>query len=170
MKALSLRQPWAWAILHAGKRVENRVWNTHYRGAFLIHASAGCTRAEYRSAAEWMASRGLARLDGFELGAMEEIALRVIDVDLATLPLIPPLDELPRGCIVGRASIVDVLPPAIATGKPRRPWHMAEQYGFVLEDVRELEQRPLSGNRRWFNVPDALGSVTMNGMQPMAGP
>lgn len=24
MKAISIRQPWAWAILHAGKRVENR--------------------------------------------------------------------------------------------------------------------------------------------------
>jgi hypothetical protein len=26
MKLLSLRRPWPWAIFHAGKRVENRVW------------------------------------------------------------------------------------------------------------------------------------------------
>ena len=40
MKALSIRQPWAWAILHAGKRVENRDWQgCHYRGPLLIHAS-----------------------------------------------------------------------------------------------------------------------------------
>lgn len=26
MLALSIRQPWAWAILHAGKDVENRTW------------------------------------------------------------------------------------------------------------------------------------------------
>jgi hypothetical protein len=39
MKALSIHQPWAWAILHAGKRVENRTWQTHYRGPLLIHAS-----------------------------------------------------------------------------------------------------------------------------------
>lgn len=26
MRALTIRQPWAWAILHAGKRLENRSW------------------------------------------------------------------------------------------------------------------------------------------------
>lgn len=26
MKALTIRQPWAWAIFHAGKDIENRVW------------------------------------------------------------------------------------------------------------------------------------------------
>lgn len=32
MKALSIRQPWAWLILHAGKDIENRVWQTRFRG------------------------------------------------------------------------------------------------------------------------------------------
>ena len=41
MKALSIRQPWAWAILHAGKNVENRTWHTSYRGPLLIHAGKG---------------------------------------------------------------------------------------------------------------------------------
>jgi hypothetical protein len=36
--ALSIRQPWAWAILYAGKRVENRTWQTAYRGPLFIHA------------------------------------------------------------------------------------------------------------------------------------
>lgn len=36
--ALSIRQPWAWAILN-GKSVENRTWKTNFRGPFLIHAS-----------------------------------------------------------------------------------------------------------------------------------
>ena len=39
MKCLSLRQPWAWAVVHAGKSVENRRWNTNFRGEFLIHAA-----------------------------------------------------------------------------------------------------------------------------------
>ena len=26
MRALTLKQPWAWAVAHAGKRVENRTW------------------------------------------------------------------------------------------------------------------------------------------------
>lgn len=36
MKALSIQQPWAWAILH-GKPVENRTWPTRFTGQFLIH-------------------------------------------------------------------------------------------------------------------------------------
>lgn len=34
-----MRQPWAWAIIHAGKDVENRTWRTGYRGPLLIHAA-----------------------------------------------------------------------------------------------------------------------------------
>jgi ASCH domain len=37
--ALSIRQPWAWLILHAGKDIENRTWPTRFRGPVLIHAS-----------------------------------------------------------------------------------------------------------------------------------
>lgn len=37
--ALSIRQPWAWAILHAGKDIENRTWPTRFRGRILIHAA-----------------------------------------------------------------------------------------------------------------------------------
>lgn len=38
MKALSINQPWAWAILHGGKDIENRDWSTKYRGDVLVHA------------------------------------------------------------------------------------------------------------------------------------
>jgi len=37
MKALSIQQPWGWAIINAGKDIENRDWNTKRRGPFLIH-------------------------------------------------------------------------------------------------------------------------------------
>jgi hypothetical protein len=39
MKALSIRQPWAWLITNGHKDIENRSWNTHFRGVFLVHAS-----------------------------------------------------------------------------------------------------------------------------------
>lgn len=35
--ALSIRQPWAWLIVNGYKTVENRTWNTHFRGEFYIH-------------------------------------------------------------------------------------------------------------------------------------
>jgi hypothetical protein len=46
MKALSVQQPWAWAIIHAGKCIENRDWRTHHRGWIAIHASATVRKGE----------------------------------------------------------------------------------------------------------------------------
>ncbi len=39
MKALSIRQPWAWLIVSGHKDVENRSWPTSFRGTFLVHAA-----------------------------------------------------------------------------------------------------------------------------------
>ena len=52
MKAISIRQPWAWLILNARKDVESRDWiyPCRHRGPLLIHASKTCTRREYESA------------------------------------------------------------------------------------------------------------------------
>lgn len=38
MRALTVRQPWAWAIVHGGKDVENRSQAWSYRGPLAIHA------------------------------------------------------------------------------------------------------------------------------------
>jgi len=38
MKALTICQPYAELILRGSKPVENRVWQTNYRGPLLIHA------------------------------------------------------------------------------------------------------------------------------------
>jgi len=41
LKTLSITQPWADLILAGHKTVENRRWNTPYRGPLLIHAPQG---------------------------------------------------------------------------------------------------------------------------------
>jgi hypothetical protein len=41
MKALSLTQPWASAIMLGIKSIETRSWKTPHRGRIAIHASAG---------------------------------------------------------------------------------------------------------------------------------
>lgn len=38
MKAISVIQPWSWAIVQGYKPVENRNWSTNFRGEVLIHA------------------------------------------------------------------------------------------------------------------------------------
>lgn len=40
MKALTVQQPWAWAIVHGGKDVENRTQAWSHRGTFAVHAGA----------------------------------------------------------------------------------------------------------------------------------
>ncbi|MBX8557052.1 ASCH domain-containing protein [Pseudomonas cichorii] len=83
MKALTIRQPWAWLIVHAGKNVENRSWRSHYRGRFLVHAAKGMTRREYEEAKEWSSA----------CGAIE----------------IPAFGRLERGGVIGSVELVDVL-------------------------------------------------------------
>jgi hypothetical protein len=45
-RALSIRQPWAYAILNLGKDVENRPMRTHRRGRIWIQASLTVERDE----------------------------------------------------------------------------------------------------------------------------
>lgn len=149
MKALSLRQPWAWAVLNAGKRIENRVWGSDFRGPFLIHAAKACGKQEYEDAA----------------GAIEDASNPAV--------IVPPLEQLARGGIVGRARIVGVLPPrrpdqrdafdpdlaaaraqGLALDVDACRWHFPEQ--FVLVDVEPLPFIPLRGMLGFFDVPDAV--------------
>lgn len=81
MKALSIRQPWAWLIIHGGKDVENRTWHTKLRGRFLVHAAQGMTRQEYTDAAAF--------------------------ADLECSVKIPSFNELQRGGIIGSVELVD---------------------------------------------------------------
>jgi len=48
MKALSIRQPWAWLIIKGEKPIENRSWVSNHRGPLLIHASQEFDKAGYQ--------------------------------------------------------------------------------------------------------------------------
>jgi hypothetical protein len=82
MKAITLRQPWAWAIINAGKDIENRNWKTHFRGRVAIHAAVGMMRDEYEKAYRYM----------------RNINRRI---------KIPAYEDLERGAVIGTVEIVD---------------------------------------------------------------
>lgn len=82
MKALSIRQPWAWLIVNGYKDIENRDWWTGFRGPILIHAGKGMTRDEY------------------------EDCLFTAEANGVTLPA---FNELERGGVVGQAIITNCL-------------------------------------------------------------
>ena len=138
MKALSIRQPWAWLILHAGKDIENRSWNSHFRGPFLIHAAAGMTRKEYDNAVQFWRVLGSWREAGCKL---------VPDVS------IPPFEELPRGGIVGVSFVVD------CRDHWFDPWFTGE-YGFFLDQkkTRPLDFLPMKGMLGFFETGKDLRS------------
>ena len=52
MKALSIRQPWAYLIVSGRKDIENRSWRTHFRGKFLVHAGKKLDQEAYDSLIE----------------------------------------------------------------------------------------------------------------------
>ncbi|MBO0142302.1 hypothetical protein JZX87_14135 [Agrobacterium sp. Ap1] len=121
--ALSIRQPWAWAILHAGKPVENRDWRPanpglKFRGRVCIHASAGMTRDEYSDARRFI----------WSLGVNE----------------VPMLAELQRGGIVGVTTIVDVVSDLDS------PWFFGPK-GLVLQDSEAVDFIPAKGALGFFD-------------------
>lgn len=50
MKALTVREPWGFALIEGGKNVENRTWTTAYRGPLAIHTAARIDDAYIRDA------------------------------------------------------------------------------------------------------------------------
>lgn len=53
MKALTIQQPWAWAVANGIKLIENRNWKTNYRGPLLIHAGKSRSRIVWHSPSDY---------------------------------------------------------------------------------------------------------------------
>ncbi len=160
MKILSLRQPWAHAVLYFGKTLENRRWSTRFRGEFLIHAAKGMTVAEYEDAEDFIVDTLWGDLDGATMYARRE----AYAADFRS--------RGHRGGIVGVARLVDVISPCVLPSDAcvsgtlfecDHKWHMPEQYAFVLEGIRPLPFVPYKGELGFFNVPDDVARKAMGG-------
>jgi hypothetical protein len=57
VRALTVQQPWAWAIVHGGKDIENRTQAWTYRGPLAIHAGNRWSDRGGRSGLVWDALR-----------------------------------------------------------------------------------------------------------------
>lgn len=119
--ALSIRQPWAAAIVHLGKDVENRDWPTRLRGPIAIHASKTLSQDDINAFHETVRDR----------------------IDLAGRPSLY-FPEEPRGGIVGMAEIVDCVEASSS------PWFFG-RYGFVLRDARPVDFIPVKGALGFFD-------------------
>jgi hypothetical protein len=161
VKAITVQQPWAWAIVYGYKPVENRTQMVKYRGPLAIHAGARWSQrgAEFeplqRAYAEWL---GFTHWDGPYGGHL-------------ILPIDPAEDErdrelFPFGAVIGVVDLVDCHPEAGCCA----PWgehvsdpataHRLAHHGriahlvhLVLEDPRPLgEPVPMQGHQGLWNA------------------
>jgi hypothetical protein len=121
MRALTIQQPWAWAIASGQKPVENRTWRTSYLGRIAIHAGRDTHRLSIMRRLIAQGRDGCAgawRRSGLELPAESELPFGAI-VATAVLVACERVEELPA----------ELRGHAFAEG----PWC------WRLEDVRPLE-------------------------------
>lgn len=134
--ALSINQPWAWLIAAGYKDIENRNWNTDFRGEFAIHAGLKVDRDAIETMLE-----GRHPVTGQELDAGLHAALVA---ELAAK------GELDRGGIVGAVSLHGVI--TQRTGGAEKPWFVG-RYGFMLRNGRQVDLVPCTGVLGFFK-PD----------------
>jgi len=131
VKALSIKQPWLWAITHLDKRIENRTWKPPEAiigRQIALHASKADDRAGYAAIRE---------ISGVEA---------------------PP--DLPRGAIIATARVVGFYDEISGfSGDPvavKDKWFFGP-YGWVLSDIRPLP-KPIScpGALGLWEIPPGL--------------
>jgi hypothetical protein len=128
--ALSVRQPWAHAIIYFDKDVENRTWQAvnhglKIRGRIAIHASKRLGKAEYWEAREFIDSLGWT---------------------------CPDASALRRGGIVGSVEVVEVV------SKHDSPWFFGPR-GLILRDPRPCTFVPSVGELGYFKWKRAQQSI-----------
>lgn len=134
-----MQQPWAWAIIHGGKDVENRTQAWKYRGPLAIHAGV-----------RW-SERGSDSLYYQSALARETSAVRH-RVDL-------------RGAIIGVVDLVDAH--QAETWCCDSPWGeqsyrkrdrkvLRTLYHLVLANPRAVEPISMAGKLGLWDLPDGL--------------
>lgn len=148
LRAITVKQPWAWAIAHGGKTVENRSRGTSYRGALAIHAGLSWSQRGAEDArvlnawTAWLSGRQTATPTPEHLREPWEAA-DVLDPD----------DDrerqlIDRGAVIAVAELVDSHPDAGCC----RPWG-------------ESDYREASGRQR-----TAVHHLVLNDVRPVTEP
>jgi hypothetical protein len=99
MKVLTVKNPWAYLIIHAGKDIENRAYKTNYRGRILIHASK---KSDCLDSCSALMSE---RLPLWKIRAMQQVA------------------ETTNGYIIGSVHIVDCVRDSDSQWAEQGMWH-----------------------------------------------
>ena len=156
MRILTVRQPWAWAIIHGEKNVENRSRNLagSYRGLIAIHAALSADLLAYSS---------------------DHLAQTANRLNA------PSLARMPYGAIIGVVKLKDVhhvtksvrgdapvcWDDHTPTGEQCSPWGESMRDGWHLElsNPRRLaEPIPYRGSLGLRTLPDELAVQVLAGV------
>lgn len=129
IKAISIRQPWAWSIIYAGKDIENRDWYTNYRGPIAIHAAKGMGKQEYADAADFI-TRTIGPSNQEWLSKWHGVCAAPYRLD--------------RGGIIGTAEIIDCVRHSTS------PWFFG-RFGFVIRNASPIDFIPVRGELGFFD-------------------
>jgi hypothetical protein len=128
LKALFLKQPFAWLIANGYLLVDDRSWGTQYRGPILIHASKGLYEEYY----QYIKSH-------------------------TDIP-IPERDKLQYGGVVGMARLIFCGKPNELPATMNREYraHFSNvpsgYYGFLFADATPLPLMPSPGKLGIFEI------------------
>lgn len=128
LKALTLRQPWAWSVFNTTKDVENRNWPARVRGTIAIHAA-----------------------DDQPEGVYERSKAYIEKIVRTTLRM-PSEDTIPMGAIIGLVDIVDCVDNSTS------PWWEGPLGFKLANARRLPKPIPCKGKRRFFAVPKNVES------------
>ncbi len=115
MKALTVKNPYAWLIASGIKDVENRSWKTNFRGRIYIHSAA--THLSHKDTSLHFTTNQWMSLD-------PEIQNNCL------------LELFPKSSIIGEVDIVDCIK---ESGKV---WGLENNFHWILENA-ELYNEPI---------------------------
>ena len=126
IKALTIKQPWAWLMAEGLKDVENRSWQTHYRGFLAIHV--GKSNSD-------LSPQVLSRVD--------EI-LSESNFNGARLPSLEVLKE-EQGKAIAIANLFDV------NKDSKSPFAIEPEYQWHLRNIKRIDPIPRKGKLGLWN-------------------
>lgn len=153
MKALSFSQPWLWAVLHAGKHVENRPWAppiSMIEQRIALHAAASWDAApKYPSK-----------------GDLHSVQLRTPIGCLLAYGFEPPSRRAlyETGVIVATAVIDRVVTEDRTLPTDQKRWFFGP-FGWILRDIRLLTTPVVATGKLglWEVLPDARDAIFATG-------
>jgi len=129
MKAISIRQPYAEAIVAGVKTLENRTWSTAYRGKLAIVASKTIDPVDIPEVS------GAPLLTGCVIGVVD-----LVDI-------VRPISA--EEC----ESETDLVTEA------DMDWYVQDSIGWILRNPRRCRPVPIKGRLGLYDIPDDLVEI-----------